>query len=233
LPALARSRVSARPFASNPRRFVLHQSDQRNEKRGTVHAFPLVRRRRIVEADAVFELFPTRAAIRTIARADHIQGGASAPVTVVQYGDYLTDASRELTPVVHCLLGQWDGHLKFVYRHFPSGGEETLAWKAAEAAEAAAAQGKFWEMHACLLRRHGKFAEEHLTHCAARVGLDVRRFSSELADSVYAPAVQVHQRGGLRGGVHRPPALFINGHPHHRHTLESLSAAVARALLHA
>src|SRR5439155_12714526 len=128
---------------------------------------------------------------------------------------------------------RWDGHLKFVYRHFPSGGEGSLAWKAAEAAEAAAAQDRFWEMHACLLRQRGKLTEEHLAHCATRLGLDVRRFTCELADSVYAPAVHLHQRGGLRGGVHRPPALFINARPHHRHTLDSLSAAVARALLHA
>jgi protein-disulfide isomerase len=177
----------------------------------------------------LFGLFAN--AIRTIADSDHIRGPTYAAVTIVQYGDYLAESCGDVASVVDELLRRWEDHLRSVYRHFPGGDFGSPSWKAAEAAEAAGAQGRFWEMHACLLRHRGSVATPDLTGYATLLGLDVARFSRELVDSVYAPAVRMQYRRGLRGGVGRSPAVFVNGRLHSPHTLESLSAAVAHALV--
>jgi protein-disulfide isomerase len=180
----------------------------------------------------VFQLFANRSVIRTVANDDHRRGPIHAAVTIVQYGDYLTQASRDAAAVVDELRRRWEDQLRSVYRHFPGGDVNSPSWRAAEAAEAAGAQARFWEMHACLLRHEGDVTDADLTDYATRLELDVDRFAQELADSVYAPIVRMQYEGALRSGVESAPAIFIDGRLHAAHALESLSASVARALLH-
>lgn len=146
-----------------------------------------------------------------ISKRDHARGPAQAPILIVQYGDYecresaeafrlLTDAQHELGIAV-----------RFVFRHFPLRGEHPRAQRAAEAAEAAASQGRFWEMHELLFERQHALTDRHLRDYAAALGLDAVRFDCELAARVYAKRVRDHVSGGLKNGIERTPTFFVNG----------------------
>jgi protein-disulfide isomerase len=143
--------------------------------------------------------------------ADHILGAADAPLTLLEYGDYECPACIQAEPLVQHLLETQGGRLCFVFRHFPLVEVHPNAEMAAEAAEAAAAQGRFWPMH------HRLFAQAHhltpmaLVGYASALGLDMNRFNAELADRIYTQRVQEHRRAGEHSGVRTTPAFFLNG----------------------
>lgn len=145
-----------------------------------------------------------------ISARDHISGPADAPLTLVEYGDYQCPHCR----LVHLNMKQLRerlGHqLRYVYRHLPVTSLHPQAQLAAEAAEAAAAQGKFWEMHDLLFERQ-QIDRNHLLQYAAEIGLDVAQFQHDLDEHMYADHIQEDFRTGLSSGVNGTPTFFVNG----------------------
>jgi protein-disulfide isomerase len=161
---------------------------------------------------------------------DHSQGPADAPVTLVEYGDFECPYCRAAVPVVDALRQRLGERLRFVYRHFPRP-EHPHARQAAEAAEAAAAQGKFWEMHRALFEHQSALDDAHLARYAADVGLDVERFERELEQHTHRDRVHADLLSAVESGAHGTPTFFINGLKHEgTDTLEDLGAAIAAEL---
>jgi protein-disulfide isomerase len=124
------------------------------------------------------------------------------------------------------------GRLRFVFRNFPLREVHPHAEHAAEAAEAAGGQGKFWHMHDRLFERQFALDDENLIEYAAELGLDVERFAEELAEGVYAPRVREDFRSGVLSGVNGTPTFFINGVRHDDSwELEPLLAALEEAVV--
>jgi protein-disulfide isomerase len=150
---------------------------------------------------------------------DHSVGPVGAPVTIVEYGDFECIHCVASTELLRELQKELPDGLRIVYRHFPLWEEHPHARKAAEAAEAAAAQGRFWEMHRRLFRMHELLDEESLARAAKKAGLDMKRFRRDMRESLHAGRVRADWLGGLRSGVHGTPTWFINGE-HYRGLLE-------------
>lgn len=143
-------------------------------------------------------------------KSDHVQGPASAPVTLVEYGDFECPLCGQAYPAVKLIQTRFGDQLRFVYRHFPLKVHPN-AHKAAEAAEAAGAQGQFWEMHDLLFRHQLHLESPNPQRYAAELGLDLGKFETALNDGVYAPRVQADIASGLRSRVKGTPGFFING----------------------
>jgi protein-disulfide isomerase len=126
-----------------------------------------------------------------LAAVDHILGDADAKLTLLEYGDYECPACIQAEPLVQRLVAAYPGRLRLMFRHFPLMEVHPHAELAAEAAEAAAAQGQFWPIHHLLL--------------------DMNRFNPEMADHIYTQRVQEHRRAGERSGLRATPAFFLNG----------------------
>jgi protein-disulfide isomerase len=124
-----------------------------------------------------------------VGERDHLRGPAEAPITLVEYGDYECPYCGTAHPVVRELQRQLGGRLRVIFRNFPCPDEHPHAQQAAEAAEAAAAQGKFWEMHDALFEHFSALADADLVQYAAELGLELPRFERDLAEHVYAPRV--------------------------------------------
>ncbi len=154
---------------------------------------------------------PANSAGVALSAAEHSQGDAHAGLTVLEYGGYECPACIRAEPLIQHLVATLGTRLRFVFRHFPLVEVHPHAELAAEAAEAAAAQGQFWPMH------HRLFAHGHpldlpaLASCAQAVGLDMRRFNGEMADRIYTQRVQEHRRAGEHSGLRATPAFFLNG----------------------
>jgi protein-disulfide isomerase len=146
-----------------------------------------------------------------ITERDHIRGPASAPVTVVEYGDYECPWCVKVFPMLNAMRHQSGDRLRFVFRHFPQSTIHRHAGVASEAAEAAGAQGKFWEMHDLLFERQDDLADGDFSRFAVRVGLELYRFESDLSSARFAERVQQDYDGGQLSGVNKTPTLFING----------------------
>jgi Na+/H+ antiporter NhaA len=160
---------------------------------------------------------------------DHLRGPAEAPVTVVEYGDFECPYCGRAEPVVRELLGDF-GDVRYVWRHLPLSDVHPNAELAAEASEAAAAQGAFWEMHDLLLDHQGELRPAHLRGYAERLDLDLERFSDDLRRHTYAPRVGEDVDSADISGVTGTPTFFINGRRHDgAYDIETLSAAVRAA----
>jgi protein-disulfide isomerase len=146
-----------------------------------------------------------------VGERDHIQGSADAPVTLVEYGDFecpYCAAAYLIVKKVQEALGE---DLRFVFRHFPLTQIHPHAEGAAEASEAAGAQGQFWEMHDALYENQRALDPMHLQGYAEELGLDTQRFVRELENRTYQPRVREDFMSGVRSGVNGTPAFFING----------------------
>ncbi|MDB5778774.1 MAG: oxidoreductase [Polaromonas sp.] len=142
---------------------------------------------------------------------DHIRGPASAPVTLVEYGDFECPACSQAYGAVNILRAHFGDQLRFVFRHFPLREVHPHAELAAEAAEAAGAQGRFWPMYDLLFTHPQQLKEKHLLDHASQLGLDMARLRNEMTDHVYLQRVQEHVLGGQQLGVRSTPAFYVNG----------------------
>jgi formate-nitrite transporter family protein len=142
---------------------------------------------------------------------DHALGPTNAPLTLVEYADYECPDSRRAYPIVKALLRRFGPRLRFVFRHFPLTQLHGQAEHAAEVAEAAGAQGKYWEMHDRLYERQFALDDEYLIEYAGDLGLDVARVQRELEGHVHLPHVRADFKGGVQSGVKGTPTFFVNG----------------------
>jgi protein-disulfide isomerase len=142
---------------------------------------------------------------------DHSQGGEDATVTLVEYGDYECPHCGRAYPIVKAVQKHFGKKLRFVFRNFPLNESHPHAEAAAETAEAAASEGKFWDMHDTLFENQGALELEDLVAYATNLGLDVKRVASELERRVYLPRVKEDFTSGARSGVNGTPTFFING----------------------
>ncbi len=166
-----------------------------------------------------------------VSERDHRQGSLTAAVTLVEYGDYECPYCALAYPVVKEIQRQLGPNLCFVFRHFPVPQLHPHAWHAAEAAEAAAVQGKFWHMHQMLFEHQDALDDEHLLHYAAALGLDTERFKWELQNHVFAQRVDEDAESGRHSRVSGTPTFFINGLRHDdTYMLAVLLPAVRSAL---
>ena len=149
--------------------------------------------------------------VETVNHTDHALGPAHAPAVLVEYGDFECPNCKQAAPAVEIVLQRFEEKVRFVYRHFPLVDVHPHAFLAAEAAECAGAQGKFWEMHAMLFEHQSHLEREHLLRYADDLGLDVAQFTAELNDEVYRQRVLEHLESGARSGVRGTPGFFLNG----------------------
>jgi protein-disulfide isomerase len=160
---------------------------------------------------------------------DHIQGADDAQATLVEYGDYECPFCGAAYPVIKDVQARMRDELRFVFRNFPITTSHPHAGQAAEAAEAAAAQGTFWPMHDTLYENQSKLENEDLHRYAEKLGLDVQRFDRELAEHVYAARVHEDFLSGVRSGVNGTPTFYVNGVRHDdSYDPETLIAALRR-----
>jgi protein-disulfide isomerase len=160
---------------------------------------------------------------------DHVQGSADAPATLVEYGDYECPYCGASYPIVKEVQAAMGDRLRFVFRNFPISTSHPHAEQAAEAAEAAAAQGRFWEMHDLLYEHQSRLEDQDLRGYAEGLGLDVERFDRELADHVHAARVRDDFMSGVRSGVNGTPTFYVNGVRHDdSYDRDTLLAALQR-----
>ncbi|NET31853.1 MAG: thioredoxin domain-containing protein [Cyanothece sp. SIO1E1] len=140
---------------------------------------------------------------------DHIRGASEATVVLMEYGDFQCPQSGQAYTTIRALQEKLGPRLCFVFRHFPQPQSYPQAQKAAESAEAAAAQGKFWEMHDTLFSNQPALEDGNLVEYAASIGLDMPRFLRELADHVHQERVQTDIDSAQNYGVSHTPTFFI------------------------
>jgi Na+/H+ antiporter NhaA len=167
---------------------------------------------------------------------DHLRGPNDAPVTVVEYGDFECPYCGRAEPAVRELLADF-GDVRYVWRHLPLSDVHPNAQRAAEAVEAAADQGAFWEMHDVLLDHQDDLRPRDLLAHAEQLGLDVERFRDDLQRHRWAPRIEEDVDSADMSGVTGTPTFFINGRKHDgAYDIGALSAAVraarARAAIH-
>ncbi|MQB01037.1 MAG: thioredoxin domain-containing protein [Actinobacteria bacterium] len=160
--------------------------------------------------------------------ADHLRGVATAPVMLVEYGEFECPHCGRVYHVVRELLEEARDEVRFVFRHFARDEVHPFSERAAQAAEAAGAQGCFWEMHDFLFQRQHQLEYDDLFTHAADLGLDVERFKADLiGNSVHLPKIRSDLRSGLASGVKSTPTFFIDGIPYTGpHDLEGLLQAI-------
>jgi len=160
---------------------------------------------------------------------DHIRGPRDAPVTVVEYGDFECPFCGQAEPVLRELLREF-GDVRYVWRHLPLNDVHPNTQLAAEAAEAAAEQGAFWEMHDLLLAHQDALGWRSLIDYAERLGLDLERFTTDLREHVGAVKVAEDVDSADLSGVSGTPTFFVNGRRHYgAYDIASLSEAVRAA----
>ena len=145
-----------------------------------------------------------------VSERDHAQGPSSASLTLVEYGDFECPYCRAAVPIVEALQALLADELRFVFRHFPLENVHPHARQAAEAAEAAGAQGKFFEMHAALFEHQDALQDPDLLRYAADLGLDTARFQAELDRHAHAGRVREDFQSGVASGVRGTPTFYLD-----------------------
>lgn len=162
--------------------------------------------------------------------ADHAQGPANAPVTLVEYGDYECPHCGRAHAIVKALQKRFGRQLRFVFRNFPLREIHPNAETAAETAEFAATQDKFWEMHDLIFENQQDLSQELLSDLAKRLKLDARELARALEVGEFAERVKTDFSGGVRSGVNGTPTFFINGQRHDADfELDTLGRAITEA----
>ena len=142
---------------------------------------------------------------------DHAQGAEHARVVVVEYGDFECASCKVAAPAAGMLLKRYPNRIRFIFRHFPLEQAHPHALAAAQAAEAAAAEGRFWPMHDVLFENQTHLGPKDLSRYAAELGLDMARFTAQMDDQVYLQKIREHLDGGRRSHIRATPAFFVNG----------------------
>ena len=142
---------------------------------------------------------------------DHIQGSVDAPIMLLEYGDYECPYCGEAYGVVKEIQERMGSRLCFSYRNFPLSNVHPHAEHAAEAAESAGEQGRFWEMHDLLYENQNALEDDDLAQYASALGLDARRLIREVQAEAHASRIREDFRSGARNGVNGTPSFFING----------------------
>lgn len=190
----------------------------------------------------VTTMLPTRVRIRQLQRTaaqlvdlsdeidpdrDHIRGSHEAPVTLVEYADFECPFCGRAEPVIRELLAAEGDELRYIFRHLPLTDVHPFAQLAAEAAEAAGAQGQFWEMHDLLFEHQGDLRPRDIHGYAEQLRLDIDRFDAELRGRTYKKRVTNDVASADASGVSGTPSFFVNGRRHHgAFDLKTLTAAV-------
>jgi protein-disulfide isomerase len=145
--------------------------------------------------------------------SDHVRG--SGPRELLEYLDFQCPYCRTAAPAIkHVVEGDLAGRVTLRVRNFPIREKHPRAEATARAAEAAARQGRYWEMHDLLFERFAAVSDEDLRGYAAELGLDVDRFDADVADPALAEAIEADRQVGLAAGVDGTPGLFIDGEPY-------------------
>lgn len=161
-------------------------------------------------------------------------GDEDAPVTLMEFGDYESEACAKAHEVVKLLLEEYDGKIKFNFRHFPQTKIHQRSMKAGEAAVAAAQDGKFWEMHNILFKNRRQLGTVSLKLHSKEAGIKNKKFLEELVDGKYGWQVQDDLKEGIDRGVKEVPTFFINdelftGKPTFDNLSKSIELAIRRA----
>jgi protein-disulfide isomerase len=173
----------------------------------------------------------TKDVVEIIPTKDVFVGNPKAPVTLMEYGDYESEACAKVNEVVGKLLEMYEGKLKFNFRHFPLTRIHQHAMKAAEASLGAAQEGKFWEMHNALFEHRRRLGAISLREYAKDCGVMNKKFLDNLVNSTYGWQVRSDLLEGLNKGVRDVPAFFINGVPFTgKPTFENLRKGIEEAL---
>jgi len=176
----------------------------------------------MMKAKDVADIIPTK---------DVFVGDPKAPVTLMEYGDYESEACAKVNEVVGKLLEMYEGKLRFNFRHFPLTKIHQHAMKAAEASLGAAQEGKFWEMHNTLFEHRRRLGAISLREYAKDCGVVNKKFLDHLVNSTYGWQVKSDLMEGLNKGVRDVPAFFINGVPFTgKPTFENLRKGIEEAL---
>ena len=146
-----------------------------------------------------------------VSERDYTAGPDDAPVTLVEYGDYECPYCGMAHPIVQGAQRTLGDRLRFVFRNFPLREAHPHAQHAAEAAESAGAQGKYWEMHDMIFTHQHALEDEDLIAYAETIGIDPDRLADDLANKTYEKRVREDFRSGVRSGVNGTPTFFING----------------------
>lgn len=146
-----------------------------------------------------------------ISAADHVLGPANAKVVLVEYGDFECPNCKQAAPAVEILLERFGGRVAFAFRHYPLQEVHPHALQAAEAAECAGSQDKFWEMYELLFDNQTHLQPEHLQDYAQQLDLDVARFTAELTGHVHLQRIHANIESGKRSAVRGTPGFFVNG----------------------
>jgi protein-disulfide isomerase len=166
-----------------------------------------------------------------VSARDHVAGPADAPLTLVEYGDYQCPYCGAAYPVVKRLQKTLGKKLRFVFRNFPLTQSHPYALIAAQTAEAAALQGKFWEMHDLLFEQQTSLKPEIIPRWAKKIGLNVQQFDIGVKQSAVEKRIKEDRQSGIRSGVNGTPTFFINGTRHDGpHGYDSLLAALKSEL---
>jgi formate-nitrite transporter family protein len=145
-----------------------------------------------------------------VTQRDHVIGLPNAPVTVVQYGDYESPECGQMHKAIEKTIRPLLHQIRLVYRHFPLIKVHPHALRAAEAAEAAAAQDKFWDMHTELYLHPADLKDNDLHRYARRVGLDLKKFDHEMSHGVYASGILRERDLSILSGISGAPTFFVN-----------------------
>lgn len=162
---------------------------------------------------------------------DHFYFNSSAAVVIVEYGDYECEHCQATVAILDKVLQQFNQQVDLVFRHFPYRSKHPFAQTAAEAAEAAAAQGAFWQMHHLLYQHQREFAYGLFEELAGTLKLDMDQFTQELSEHTHSQRVQADFLSGAKSGVNGTPTLFINGYRYQGlREVNSLSATIQELL---
>jgi protein-disulfide isomerase len=162
---------------------------------------------------------------------DHVQGDEGASCTLVEYGDFECPHCRMAHAMIPRIEKHFGKRLRFVFRHFPLSQIHANAQSAAEAAEFAAGEGKFWEMHDLLFENQERLGIDLFQELASQLGLNADNLRESLENGVHAAHVRADFAGGVRSGVNGTPTFFINGQRHngapdYEHVVAAIDAAL-------
>jgi protein-disulfide isomerase len=149
--------------------------------------------------------------VAPVSERDHLRGPAQAAVAIIEYGDFECPTCKQAAAAAALLVRRFPGQVCLAYRHFPLEGLHSHALGAAEAAEAAGRQGRFWDMHDLLFAHQPCLGRRRLLELAGRLQLDLPQFRTELAGHSHVARIRADLERGRKAGVRSTPGLFVNG----------------------